>query len=155
MRERYDELGLNMIKIGRRRGIESRSLLDAYYVDKDKSMSERDTSLIKDGLFNMQQSIELIMKGIIKYYGEEYVIGHTTAQNADIIDNLSYEHQELRELNDIYPFLKDLRFSNEMDAIEKRCRYLPYRVIPSIVRDGQQVRDRLIRYVDKQFEEQL
>lgn len=49
----------------------------------------------------LQQTIELSLKGIIKYYYEDFISGHLVSPNAEILEELSATIIELREISDL------------------------------------------------------
>jgi len=77
-------------------------LLDSYFGEMD------DISDVNWACYLMSQSIELALKGLIKYYYEDFREGHFVRFNAKKVEELSEEYVELREIADI---LADLQSS--------------------------------------------
>ncbi|MBQ8218156.1 MAG: HEPN domain-containing protein [Bacilli bacterium] len=75
-------------------------LLDSYFGES------ADTSDVNWACYLMQQSIELALKGLIKYYYEDFREGHFVRFNAKKLEELSAANAELREISDI---LSDLQ----------------------------------------------
>ena len=73
----------------------SEPLLDSYFC------GTADVSSINWACYMMQQSIELILKGLIKYYYEDFREGHLVKYNAQFLMELSGAYDELREIYDI------------------------------------------------------
>ena len=71
------------------------------YLDNKRNVSDKNW-----GCYMVQQSIELSIKGIIKYYYSDFIEGHFLKDNAEILDDLSNVHHELRELNESLDILR-------------------------------------------------
>ena len=54
------------------------------YLDNKRNVSDKNW-----GCYMVQQSIELSIKGIIKYYYSDFIEGHFLKDNAEILDDLS------------------------------------------------------------------
>lgn len=87
--------GIALIKNALKARKMSRPLLDAYFSNIG------DTSDLNWACYLMQQSIELSLKGLIKYYYEEFREGHLVRFNAKKLEELSAYNSELREISDI------------------------------------------------------
>lgn len=71
----------------------SESLLDSIY-DNRATVAD-----INWACYMISQSIELSIKGLIKYYYESFREGHFVANNAKILESLSEKYSELREIS--------------------------------------------------------
>ncbi len=68
-------------------------LLDSIYCNKAEAA---DTNW---ACYMLAQAIELALKGLIKYYYENFREGHFVANNAKLLESLSEKNPELREIS--------------------------------------------------------
>jgi len=138
------EEAIDTIKMGKRKSLSGRDTLEFFFQDGAK-----DQSLCREGLTDMQNGIEMLLKGLIQYYGESYVEEHSTDNNGNILKELVRFHQSLDELNDIFTILTDGDYSYMFFKCAKFPRY-------SVLRTDRRFRnlsyilvDKLVSYVNK------
>lgn len=85
--------GVMLIKNAIKARTMSEPLLDSIYSNTAKPED------LNWACYMMSQSIELALKGLIKYYYESFREGHFVANNAKIIGSLSDKTPELREIS--------------------------------------------------------
>lgn len=110
------------VRSGKRRGIRGKDDLEQYF-----NTGRRDESLGRDGLVDLQCGLEMLLKGIIQYYGESYKQEHYTDRNGEILEGLSRQFPELRDLYDAFAILQDDDFSFTMYKCSKFPKYQSYK----------------------------
>lgn len=78
----------------------SEPLIDSYFC------GTADISDANWACYMMQQAIELTLKGLIKYYYEDFREGHFIRYNAKMLEDMSSNIKELREISDILSTLQ-------------------------------------------------
>ena len=131
------------IKLGRRKVIYGKDTLESFF-----KTGCSDQSLCREGLMDLQNGIEMLLKGLIEYYGEAYKEEHYTNVNGEILDNLSRQHPELHNLHDAFGILQDDEFSFTMYKCSKFPRYQSHRSNRNFRSLAYKLMDSLIRYVD-------
>lgn len=132
------------IKIGKRKSIHGKETLEAFF-----DGGSTDQSLCREGLIDLQNGIEMLLKGIIEYYGESYIEEHYTDRNSDILENLIREYPEVYDLHDIFGILTDDDFSFTFYKCSKFPRYSSFRTNRRFRSLAYRVIEHLIRYVDE------
>ena len=113
------------------------------YLDNKRNVSDKNW-----GCYMVQQSIELSIKGIIKYYYSDFIEGHFLKDNAEILDDLSNVHHELRELNESLDILRG-QFSATLYKWESTGRYKELYVNDDKIRIGLDVSKDIFRFIRK------
>lgn len=131
------------IKLGRRKVIYGKDTLESFF-----KTGCSDQSLCREGLMDLQNGIEMLLKGLIEYYGEAYKEEHYTNVNGEILDNLSRQHPELHNLHDAFGILQDDEFSFTMYKCSKFPRYQTYKTNKNFRSLSYMLTDLLIAYVD-------
>lgn len=92
------EEGLLLIRNGLKAYEIGEPLLTDYNTKEEKTKA--DSANKNWGCYMTQQSIELLIKGLIKYYGWNFRDGHFISGNAKILSELSERNSILRQLDD-------------------------------------------------------
>lgn len=74
------------------------------------------------GCYMLQQSVELALKGLIKFYGEDFREGHYIIYNVQLLSDMASTHTELRELDSVLSQLDD-RISKVIYRWQSLARY--------------------------------
>lgn len=74
------------------------------------------------GCYMLQQSVELALKGLIKYYCEDFREGHAVLYNAKLLIDMAGAHSELREIDDVLSQF-DERLSSVLYKWQSLARY--------------------------------
>ena len=77
-------------------GLKALSSANNFIHDYIKSHDDSDLNW---GCFMLQQSMELMLKGIVECYGEESAFGHLISDNSEILQNLYNKVPELKEID--------------------------------------------------------
>lgn len=117
--------------------------IEAYLVDPEK-ITEKNW-----GCYMLQQSIELILKGLIKYYCEDFREGHLVKYNANFLLELSAKYSELRELSDILNQLVSTRISAEMFKWQSIARYKEIWTKNSYIEQADEISEVLTQYIHR------
>ena len=134
---------IDTIKMGKRRLVDSESLINSFFAG-----NREDQSLIRDGLFQLQQGIELTTKGIIQYYGDSYLEEHRTKANAALLENINLPEIQ-KHLSETCGIMEDDMFSYECHKIAtSEARYKTTRFDNNFLNNAQKVRDILLRYIN-------
>ena len=72
--------------------------------------------------YGLQQTIELALKGLIKYYYEDFKEGHFVSDNAEILEEMSSSIAELREISEVLTELRG-KYSVTIMKWESISRY--------------------------------
>ena len=131
------------VKIGKRKAIAGKDTLEAFFAGGCK-----DQSLCREGLLDLQNGLEMLLKGIIEYYGESYIENHYTDRNGDILEGLSRENRDLIDLHDAFGILQDDDFSFTMYKCSKFPRYQTFKTSRDFRSLAYKLADLLINYVD-------
>lgn len=99
------------------------------------------------GCFFLQQSLELTIKGLIKYYYEYYQEFHFLKGNAEILLELSEKHSELREIYDDLQALTEDAFSAEINRWEAISRYSELYVFYKNIKTANKISERICEFV--------
>lgn len=115
-------------------------LIDSYFCNRSTS------SDVNWACYLMQQSIELILKGLIKYYGEYFREGHFVRFNAKTLEEMSADIIELREISES---LSELQSGTSVLLFkwESISRYNDLRVNRPDIEKIDQMLDDLIAFV--------
>ena len=116
------EEAIDTLKIGKRKSIQGKETLESFF-----NTGAQDQSLCREGLIDLQNGLEMLLKAIIEYYGESYIEEHYTNRNSDILEGLTREHPELLELNEVFGILSDDNFSFTSYKCSKFPRYSTFR----------------------------
>lgn len=138
------EEAIDTIKIGKRKSLMGKATLDSFF-----SGGSTDQSLCREGLIDLQNGIEMLIKGLIEYYGESYIEEHYTDRNSDVLEGLIREFPEVSELHDIFGILSDDDFSFTFYKCSKFPRYSTFRTNRRFRDLAYRVTDILIRYVNR------
>ncbi len=131
------------IKIGRRKAIQGKSTLSSFF---DTGCT--DQSLSREGLLDLQNGLEMLLKGLIEYYGESYKEEHYTNVNGQILEGLARQYPDLCALYEAFEILQDDKFSFTMYKCSKYPRYQSHRSNRNFRSLAYKLMDSLIRYVD-------
>lgn len=134
---------ISTIKSGRRRGIRGKDDLELYF-----NTGHQDDSLGRDGLTDLQNGLEMMLKGIIQYYGESYREEHYTDRNGEILENLARQFPDLHDLHDAFGILTDDDFSFTMYKCSKFPRYQSYKTSRQFRNLAYKLLDLFIQYAD-------
>ena len=96
----------------------------------------------------MQQSIELALKGLIKYYYKDFREGHFVRHNANILIDMFGEVKELREISDILDELKT-KTSVMLFKWESISRYKDIRVTKDDIEKIDQLTENLVAFLHR------
>ena len=121
-RKEIVEEAIDTLKIGKRKSIQGKDTLESFF-----NTGTQDQSLCREGLIDLQNGVEMLLKGLIEYYGESYIEEHYTNRNSDILEDLTREYPELIELNEVFGILSDDNFSFTMYKCSKFPRYSTFR----------------------------
>ena len=115
-------------------------LVDSYFCNQSTS------SDVNWACYLMQQSIELTLKGLIKYYGEYFREGHFVRFNAKTLEEMSADITELREISDI---LSELQSGTSVLLFkwESISRYNDLRVTRQNIEKIDQMLDDLMAFI--------
>lgn len=91
-------------------------LINSYLTDESKIED------INWGSYLLQQSIELSIKGLIKYYYSDFYSGHKVKDNIEILRDLSNAYPALDRLSNVFDSL-DSPFSCTLYRWESKGRY--------------------------------
>ena len=137
------EEAIDTIKIGRRKTIHGKSTLHSFFRDKCS-----DQSLGREGVLDLQVGLEMLIKGLIEYYGESYVENHYTDQNGDILEGLCRQYPELITIHDAFGILKDDDFSFGMYKCSKFPKYETFKTDKTFRNLAYKLADLLLKYVN-------
>ena len=132
------------IKIGCRKSYSGKDILEAFFYGECK-----DQSLCREGLLDLQNGIEMTLKGLIEFYGESYIENHYTDRNGEILENLSLQFPELRELHEAFGILQDADFSYMMYKCSKFPRYSTVRTNKTFRNLAYKLVDLFTKYTNK------
>lgn len=138
------EEAIDTIKIGRRKSIYGKTTLESFF-----TQGTTDQSLCREGLIDIQNGIEMMLKGLIEFYGESYIEEHYTDRNSNILEELIRFHPELKELNNIFGILSNDDFSFTFYKCSKFPRYNTFKTNKQFRELAYEVIDVLIRYIDR------
>ena len=141
-REKVEE-AIDTIKIGRRKAISGKATLDSFFTGGCK-----DQSLSREGLLDLQNGIEMMLKGLIEYYGESYKEEHYTNVNGQILEDLTRQNPDLHDLHDAFGILQDDDFSFMMYKCSKYPRYQSYKSSRDFRSLAYKLVDLLVGYAD-------
>lgn len=126
-------------------GIKAQSIaiefIDAYTADKTQ-IADKDW-----GCYMLQQSIELLLKGLIKYYGEDYRSGHLVKYNAQLLLTMSEHYPELREIQDTLSTLATTLIASEMQKWQSIARYKELCVKFNAIKQADEISETLVQYI--------
>ena len=137
------EEAIDTIKIGRRKAICGKSTLESFF---DGGCA--DQSLSREGLLDLQNGLEMLLKGLIEYYGESYKEEHYTDVNGQILEDLARQYPDLYNLHEAFGILQDDDFSFTMYKCSKYPRYQSHKSSRNFRSLAYKLMDLLIRYVD-------
>ena len=138
------EEAIDTLKIGKRKSIYGKDTLEAFFTGGTK-----DQSLCREGLIDIQNGMEMMLKGLIEYYGESYIEEHYTNRNGAILEDLVRLHPEISELNNIFGILGDDVFSFTCYKCSKFPRYETFRTNKQFRDLAYIVIDSMVVYIDK------
>lgn len=138
------EEAIDTIKIGKRKGLAGKEKLDLFL-----NGGTKDNSICREGLIDLQNGLEMLLKGIIQYYGESYIEEHFTANNAPILESLFRLFPETVKLKDAIPILEHDDFSFMMFKCSKYPRYSSFKTKQDFIKQAYKVLFIFIGYVDK------
>lgn len=143
-RKEIVEEAIDTLKIGKRKSIQGKDTLESFF-----NTGTQDQSLCREGLIDIQNGIEMMLKGLIEFYGESYIEEHYTDRNSNILEELIRFHPELKELNNIFGILSDDDFSFTFYKCSKFPRYNTFKTNKQFRELAYEVIDVLIRYIDR------
>ena len=137
------EEAVDTVKIGKRKTVYGKDTLESFF--KSGCI---DQSLCREGLIDMQNGLEMLLKGIVEYYGESYAEEHYTVRNGELLEDLTREIPELRELHDAFGILQDDDFSFMMYKCSKFPRYQTFKTNRNFRNLMYKLSDLLIKFSD-------
>jgi hypothetical protein len=140
--ERVEE-AVDTIKIGKRKAINGKATLEAFFQG-----GCTDQSLCREGLLDLQNGLEMLLKGLIEYYGESYIENHYTDRNGEILENLNRQVPEIHELHNAFGILQDDDFSFMMYKCSKFPRYQTFKTNRNFRNLAYTLADLLINYAN-------
>lgn len=109
--------------------------------------SPKDLMYSDDGLVNLQQTIEYIVKGILQFYLVEYEEVHPLHNNLVSLVNLIAKQPELKPLSyDVYTLLKH-EFTYEVDSWYYYAKYSHVAFKKHILAIIQKIATSMVRFV--------
>lgn len=88
-----------------------------HYLADEKQIADKNW-----GCYMLQQTVELLFKGLIKYYCEDFREGHFVLYNVQMLQNMAAKQKELREISDILNQF-DKRLSKVIYKWQSLARY--------------------------------
>lgn len=140
------EEGLVLIRHGLKAREIGEPLLTEYNNKKEKTKA--DCSDKNWGCYMTQQSIELIIKGLIKYYGWNYRDGHFISGNAKILSELAERNSILRQLDEPLYTLQS-KFSYVLYKWATIGRYVDLYVYPRNIETALEINKELYDFIYK------
>ncbi len=121
------------------------------FIDRFFDNKKTDQSDIRTGLVEIAMGIEIMLKGLLEYYGEEYEEEHTSVYNATLLEALKIPELQ-KEFLDMLGILMNVDFSYELKQIlasEKSAKYNNYYYKSWWLTDAQRLRRMLLRFATK------